>query len=150
MFTSYFKSKSTVLYVLVVLAIIIAGVLFFVSEISYNQVDRIKLVSPFVGIVGQQRDSMAKLYLNLIAETKNSSSLSQSIMKNIRMFEANKKGVIDSLIAKQFSNDYLNFYNEIWFNPCDVLQVAPQCAELFAGILSDNLDYNYVYILTEV
>ena len=54
------------------------------------------------------------------------------------------------MIVKQFSDDYLSFYNEIWFNPCDVLGVPTQCSELFSGILSDNLDYNYVYILTEV
>lgn len=46
--------------------------------------------------------------------------------------------------------NYLDFYNNIWFNPCDVLEVANQCSDLFSGILSDNLDYNYVYILTEV
>jgi hypothetical protein len=31
-----------------------------------------------------------------------------------------------------------------------VLNVKAGCESLFSGILSDNLDYNYVYILTEV
>ena len=93
---------------------------------------------------------MAKLYLNVIAGTKDDTWITLNIMKNVRMFETNKKGVIDSLIAKQFSDKFLNFYNEVWFNPCDVLDVPQQCADLFSGILSDNLDYNYVYVLTEV
>ena len=91
---------------------------------------------------------MAKLYLNLIADTKNSTWISSNIMSNIRMFEVNKKGVIYSLITKEFSPEYIKFYNNIWFNPCDVLSVPQQCSDLFPGILSDNLDYNYVYILT--
>jgi len=37
---------------------------------------------------------MAKMYLNLIANTKNSTWISSNIMTNIRMFEVNKKGVI--------------------------------------------------------
>jgi hypothetical protein len=93
---------------------------------------------------------MAKLYLNVITGTKNATWFSSNLMTNVRMFETNKKEVIDSLIAKKFSDKYLNFYNEIWFNPCDVLTVQKQCAEMFSGILSDNLDYNYVYVLTEV
>ena len=93
---------------------------------------------------------MSKLYLNVIAGTKNDTWISTNVIANLRMFETNKKSVIDSLIAKKFSDKYLNFYNDIWFNPCDILGVPQQCAELFSGILSDNLDYNYVYALTEV
>lgn len=44
----------------------------------------------------------------------------------------------------------MKFYNDIWFSPCSTLQVQDQCNLLFSGILSDNLDYNYVYVLTEI
>lgn len=66
---------------------------------------------------------MSKLYLNVIVETKNDTWISNNVISNVRMFETNKKGVIDSLIAKKFSDKYLNFYNEIWLNPCDTLGV---------------------------
>lgn len=111
MFNSFFRSKVIFFYVFGFIFLAIAGIFFYISEIYYHKIEKIELVTPFINIVGQQRNSMAKMYLNVIANTKNSTVISADIMKNIRMFEVNKKGVIDSLIAKEFSNDYLTFYN---------------------------------------
>ena len=41
---------------------------------------------------------MTKLYLKTITNIENDTAL--GLMRNVRMFEKNKKGVIDSLIEK--------------------------------------------------
>lgn len=123
MMNDYFKDRTFFFYVYMLLVIILFCGIFLLSQISYEQVSRVQLVAPFINIVGEQRNSMSKLYLNVITGTKNDTWISQNTIANVKMFETNKKGVIDSLIAKKFSDKYLNFYNQIWFNPCDVLGV---------------------------
>lgn len=91
---------------------------------------------------------MVKLFLETITNMQNATT--NDLMANIHLFEANKKGVIDSLIKQPFSSAFMTYYNSIWFNPCATLALTTQCNSLFSGILSRNLDYNYVYILTEI
>jgi hypothetical protein len=91
---------------------------------------------------------MVQMYLDIMTNAENNTDASSDILSIIREFELNKKGVIDSLIAQQFSDGFLNFYNTIWFSPCTYLGVETQCTALFSDIINDNLDYCYVYILT--
>lgn len=66
--------------------LIVAAFFFLISDSYYKKQEKIELVSPFVNIVGEQRNSMTKMFLNVLANTKNSSYISTDIMKNIRMF----------------------------------------------------------------
>ena len=69
--------------------------------------------------------------------------------ENIRSFESYKKQSINNIIASLLSNSYVNFFNSLWFNPCQTLNVTNICSSLFSGIISNNLDYNYIFIIAQ-